>query len=215
MHVTRYVTGACALLLAAATPVAALPAHAAAAPAVTARAVPAPAADAPAFYTPDGVSAWLLARSDCGITFGVPRVLGWLDGFGIRWLPRGLGSLVSDFEYEWDDVSFTSRVWETGPDSDGGYRVDLQVTVLRGAVLTSSAAMHQFLAEYHEREPQRWARERFRHQDGSGFRTRSEVFWLAQPGVAVWVHADRGRFTDRDLVRTACGVTARLPRTTT
>ncbi|WP_051425502.1 hypothetical protein [Jiangella gansuensis] len=130
----------------------------------------------------------------------------WLDGFRIRWLPPGLGPLVSDFEYEWDDVGFASRVWETGPDEDGAYGVDLQVTVMRSATLTDTAALHAFLTEYHERDPGDWTPEPFQHPDGPGFRTGTELFWLAEPGVAVRVHGDGQRFSSDDLTRTACDV---------
>lgn len=139
------------------------------------------------------------------------RAGGTVDGFGIRWLPPGAGASVSDFEYEWDDVSFTSRVWESGSD-DAGWSVDLQVIVLRGTSLTDAGAMHAFLAGYHERDPQTWAQHRFDHRGRPGFRTEAAVFWLAKPGVAVWVGLDRDRFDDRALVRTACGVTEEVSR---
>ncbi|TDD94529.1 hypothetical protein [Jiangella asiatica] len=130
----------------------------------------------------------------------------WLDGFGVGWLPPGRGALVSDFAYEWEDVGFLARVWESGPDGDGAYRRDLQVTVMRSATFTDADALHAFLAEYHEEDPDRWAREAFQHPDGPGFRTGTEVFWLAQPGVAVRVSVDGERFSGRDLIRTACDV---------
>jgi hypothetical protein len=148
------------------------------------------------------------ARADCDIISPTSGDHAWLDGFSIGSLPAGLGPQVSDFEYEWEDVSFTSRVWETGPDDDGAYRVDLHIAVLRGEVLTDAEAMHAFLAEYHERDPAVWARDQFRHADGSGFRTASEAFWLAKPGVAVQVYLDRERFSEATLVRIARGVRA-------
>jgi hypothetical protein len=107
------------------------------------------------------------ARADCDIISPTSGDHAWLDGFSIGSLPAGLGPQVSDFEYEWEDVRFTSRVWETGPDDDGAYRVDLHIAVLRGEVLTDAEAMHAFLAEYHERDPAVWARDQFRHADGS------------------------------------------------
>lgn len=139
------------------------------------------------------------------------RAGGPVDGFGIRWLPPRVGASVSDFEYEWDDVSFTSRVWESGSD-DAGWSVDLQVIVLRGKSLSDAEAMHAFLAGYHERDPQTWARQRFDHRGRPGFRTEAAVFWLAKPEVVVWVGLDRDRFDDRALVRTACGVTEEVSR---
>lgn len=132
------------------------------------------------------------------------RVSAGLDGFRIGWVPPGIGTSVSDFAYEWDDVSFTSRVWESGSDTDG-WNVDLHVTVLRGDVLDDPAGMHAFLAEYHEKDPRTWAQQPFDHRGRPGFRTESAVFWLAEPGVAVWVRV-APRFGDQALVRTACSV---------
>ena len=34
-----------------------------------------------------------------------------LDGFTVSRLPRGIGGKVSNFEYEWEDVSFHTQVW--------------------------------------------------------------------------------------------------------
>src|SRR6185503_2198322 len=65
---------------------------------------------------------------------------GTLDGFVIENLPDGLG-MPSDFEYEWEDVSFHSRVWETGPDPEGAFKVDLTVKTLRGEKLTDLEAL--------------------------------------------------------------------------
>ena len=46
------------------------------------------------------------------------RTASMLDGFVIGHVPAG--SAVADrLQYEWEDVSFHSRVWETGPDSEG------------------------------------------------------------------------------------------------
>jgi hypothetical protein len=144
--------------------------------------------------------------SACPSAAPMPERTHVVDGFRLGWLPAGLGTFVSDFTYEWDDVSFTSRVWETGSD-DAGWRVDLQVTVMRGDVLSDPAAMHAYLARYHERDPETWARTPFDHLGDPGFRAETALFWLAEPGVAVWVHLDGERFSDQQLVRTACGVT--------
>lgn len=148
--------------------------------------------------------------SACPQAAPMPQRAPVVDGFRLGWLPAGLGGSVSDFTYEWDGVSFTSRVWETGSD-DAGWTVDLQVTVMRGDVLSDPAAMHAYLAHYHERDPETWAQATFDHLGDPGFRTESAVFWLSEPGVAVWVHLDDERFSDQALVRTACGVT-RTPR---
>ena len=79
-----------------------------------------------------------------------------LDGFVIGSLPRGLGDLQTDFEYEWEDVTFHSRVWETGQDADGGYRVDLTVKTMRSSTLTDLDGVRTFLLEYYERDPAQW-----------------------------------------------------------
>ena len=52
---------------------------------------------------------------------------GELDGFSIGHLPVAIDdrTSVSDFEYEWGDVAFSSRVWER-PREGGGAEVVLQ-----------------------------------------------------------------------------------------
>src|SRR5215207_4299475 len=62
-----------------------------------------------------------------------------LDGFVISYTPRGIGS-PTDFEYEWEDVVFHSRVWETGSDAENATKVDLTVNTLRGAGLSDLEA---------------------------------------------------------------------------
>lgn len=143
------------------------------------------------------------AGHDCGRA-PAPRHAQWLDGFLLRSVPSEAGPLVTDFEYEWEDVAFRSRVWESGPDADGGYQVDLQVQVLRAPTLTDPATLRSFLAEYLER-PAGWVTESFDHPDGIGFRDADELFWLAAPGLAVRVQAGE-EVGPRDLERTACGV---------
>lgn len=129
-----------------------------------------------------------------------------LDGFVIGWVPHGVGSLVTDFSYEWDDVAHRSRVWETGPDADGAYRVDLTVTVLRGERLHDIEAVRDYLADYLEHDPERWPLRTFRHRGRPGYHNGVEAFWLAEPGVAVRVRVDDERFTERQLMRTTLGV---------
>ena len=73
----------------------------------------------------------------------------------IEHLPDGIGT-PSDFEYEWEDVSFHSRVWETGPDPEGAFKVDLTVKTLRGEKLTDLEALKTFLIEYEEKDPDSW-----------------------------------------------------------
>jgi hypothetical protein len=147
---------------------------------------------------------------DCG-PVRPPRHLRWLDGFALRWVPPGVGPLVTDFAYEWDDVGFRSRVWESGPYPDESYRVDLQVTVMRSPSFTDVAALRGFLAEYLERDPASWATTPFDHPDGPGFRDAGELFWLAAPGVAVRVFGGGEQVDLRDLTRTACAVRQVMP----
>ncbi|GAA3753655.1 hypothetical protein HDA32_004436 [Spinactinospora alkalitolerans] len=129
---------------------------------------------------------------------------GELDGFAIGHVPSGAGDAVSDFDYEWGRVAFSSRVWERRV--DGGYRVDLTVAVLRGERLRDLDALREFLAEYHERDPDAWALEPFRHGEHRGHITDGQAFWLVEPGLAVSVRLDAGRFGRGELTRTALGV---------
>lgn len=140
-----------------------------------------------------------------------PRHPRWLDGFRLGWVPPGIGPMVSDFAYEWDDVGFWSRVWESGPYPDESFRVDLQVTVMRSPSFTDVAAVRGFLVEYLERDPGGWATAPFGHPDGPGFLDVGELFWLAEPGVAVRVLGGGEQVDMRDLVRTACAVRQVMP----
>jgi hypothetical protein len=132
----------------------------------------------------------------------VPRIL---NGFEISWLPDRLGPHVSDFTYEWEDVTHRSRVWERGPDDSGGYSVDLTVKTLRGSSLDNLEALRDYLADYHERGDD-WPLERFDHHGHPGYHAEGQAFWLQAPGVAVSVTIDTARFTDRDLTKTALGI---------
>lgn len=140
-----------------------------------------------------------------GCTDDGPRG-GRLDGFAIDVLPVGVGEQVSDFTYEWEEVTFNSRVWESGPDEDGAYSVDASVKILRGDRLTDLSALLDYLAYYHERDVESWELTEFEHPDGPGYRGAGEAFWLVEPGVAVSVRVDGDRFTTADLMRTANGV---------
>ncbi len=108
---------------------------------------------------------------------------GELDGFHIGHVPDGIGTEVSDFATEWEDVTCATRVWER--QVDDGWRVDLRVHVLRGDRLTDLAALHDFLAEFHERDPAGWELAEFAHPDGPGLIGVGEAFWMVEPGVAV------------------------------
>ncbi len=127
-----------------------------------------------------------------------------LDGFVIKHLPHGIGT-PSDFEYEWEDVSFHSRVWETGPDPEGGYKVDLTVKTLRGEKLTDLEALKSFLVEYEEKDPDSWELRPVKVGPYDGLATDDEVFYFVSPGVAAEVSLDRERFTEQDLLHTADG----------
>ena len=129
---------------------------------------------------------------------------GTLDGFVIENLPDGLGT-PSDFEYEWEDVSFHSRVWETGPDPEGAFKVDLTVKTLRGERLTDLEAVKDFLVEYEENEPGDWQLEPVKVGGYDALFAGNEVFYFIEPGVAAEVTIDHERFTDEDVLDTAAG----------
>ena len=128
---------------------------------------------------------------------------GTLDGFVIENLPDGIGT-PSDFEYEWEDVSFHSRVWETGPDSNGAYKVDLTVKTIRGDKITDLEALKDFLVEYEERDPG-WQLTPVKVGGYDGLFAGDEVFYFVEPGVAAEVTIDHDRFTDEDVLDTAAG----------
>ena len=134
-----------------------------------------------------------------------------LDGFVIDSLPDGLGT-PSDFEYEWEDVRFHSRVWETGPDPEGAYKVDLTAKTLRGEKLTDLEALKTFLIEYEEKDPDSWELRAVKVGEHDGLATGDEVFYFVSPGVAAEVSIDHERFTEEDLLNTATGF---HPETTT
>ncbi|HEY2762777.1 MAG TPA: hypothetical protein VGJ13_01970 [Pseudonocardiaceae bacterium] len=135
-----------------------------------------------------------------------------LDGFTLRHLPDRLGPIVSDVDYEWDDVSFRTRVWERGPDAESGYHVDLTAAVLRGERLTDPDALRDFLADYLDHDPQQWPLQRYDRNSchgfaTSGFATSERVFFLFRPGVAVQVVADEGNVvTPDELIAIADGI---------
>ncbi|NJP32365.1 hypothetical protein [Micromonospora thermarum] len=129
---------------------------------------------------------------------------GVLDGFHIGYVPVGVGSEVSDFASEWEDVRLATRVWER--QVTDGYRVDLRVHVLRGDRLTDLAALRDFLAEYQERDPASWAPTDFAHGTSPGGVTDDQAFWLVEPGVAVTVLVDPERVDRDQVVATALSI---------
>ncbi|SCL15811.1 hypothetical protein GA0070616_0838 [Micromonospora nigra] len=139
-----------------------------------------------------------------GASGPVGRDGGVLNGFHIRQVPGDVGTEVSDFASEWDDVRFATRVWER--QTDDGYRVDLRVHVMRGERLTDLAALRDFLTDYHERDPADWPLTEFTHGDTTGLRDDSQAFWLAEPGVAVNVLVEPGQVDREQLTATALAI---------
>lgn len=129
-----------------------------------------------------------------------------LDGVLLTAVPADVGTLVDNVRATIDDVVTTARVWESGPDTDGRYRVDLTVTVLRGPDLTDPAAVHRFLARYLGHHDASWAQIHYLHLDGTGYRDGYRAFWLVHPGMAVMVRLDPSTATAARLVATADGV---------
>ena len=127
-----------------------------------------------------------------------------VDGFVIEHLPAGIGT-PSDFEYEWEDVVFQSRVWETGPDPEGAFTVDLTVKTLRGDKLNDLEALKAFLVEYEEKDPGAWQLRPVKIGPYDGLAAEDEVFYFVSPGLAAEVSLDRTRFTEDDLLSTATG----------
>ncbi|SIO86231.1 hypothetical protein [Nocardiopsis sp. JB363] len=131
-----------------------------------------------------------------------------LDGFTVTHLPDPVGPQASaaDFTYEWEDVAFTSRVWEQAKES-GGFQVVLQVLVLRGDELVDLAAVRAFLARYHERDPDDWELTDLTRDDGApGLYGDTEAFWVPGEGVAVEVRDASGLVGEEGLLATARGV---------
>ena len=126
-----------------------------------------------------------------------------LDGFRLTHLPAGLGT-PSNFAYEWDDVAFHARDWETR--HDDGWRVDLTIETLRGDRLASLAAVRDYLTDYLEQDPASWTLRPVTIGHRRGLRTDDRVFWLMRPGLAVSVSIDPDRYGVAELLRTARGV---------
>jgi hypothetical protein len=148
-----------------------------------------------------GVAAVLVAPSGAAATAPV------LDGVQLRYLPAGLGT-TTDFAYEYDDVSFVARVWESGSDADG-WRVDLDVDVMRGATLSDPAELRDWFIAYEDRPPADARYRAIRVHGHRGWMSRDEIFWLMRPGLAIAVQLDRSRWSAGQLSRTAWGVRAR------
>jgi len=124
-----------------------------------------------------------------------------LDGVQLRHLPAGLGG-STDFEYEYDDVAFVARVWESGSD-DAGWSVDLDVDVMRGDRLSSPRALDDWFIPYEDRPADEVSYHRVRIHGRLGWATRDEVFWLVRPGLAIAMTLDRHRWSHAALMRAA------------
>ncbi|APC36549.1 hypothetical protein A9R04_18500 [Nocardiopsis dassonvillei] len=136
---------------------------------------------------------------------------GELDGFTIGYLPDQIDdqTSVSDFDYEWGGVSFSSRVWETTLEG-GGARVVLQVLVMRGDRLTDLSAVRDFLTHYHERSPD-WELTEFDNNGLTALHGETEAFWTPFRGAAVEVRDAFGLVGQQELLTTARGVRAANP----
>jgi hypothetical protein len=133
-----------------------------------------------------------------------------IDGFRLCFLPAGLGSLVTDFDYEWEDVAFVDRTWER--QVADGYRVDLSIAVGRGAVLSSASAMYAYMAEYLEQDPATWDVRPIRVHGRPGYFGAGRVFFLARPGVMISVLFDAERFAPGTGLRIAGGIRSATSR---
>ena len=155
-----------------------------------------------ALFTAPATAAFATSLYDA-VERGVPMTSPDLDSFRIAHLPAGIGAQVSDFETEWEDVRFHSRVWES--EADGGFRVDLTMKTLRGDGLTDLEAVKSFLTEYHEGDDDEWDPQPVQVGPYQGFRTGDQVFWFVEAGVAAAVTLDLGRFGEPELTATADG----------
>ncbi|ADB34322.1 hypothetical protein Kfla_5308 [Kribbella flavida DSM 17836] len=127
-----------------------------------------------------------------------------LDGFVIDHLPDGLGT-PSDFEYEWEEVTFHSRVWETGPDPDGATKVDLTLKTIRGDRVADLETLREFLTEYHEKDPAAWQLTPAQLGSYGGYTVDGQAFYFVSPGLAAELTIDRTRFPQEALLATAEG----------
>lgn len=138
-----------------------------------------------------------------GAAPAVAAQAGTLDGLRIGHVPRGLGT-ASDFAYEYNDVTFVSRVWES--QNATGWQVDLTVDVLRGDRLATPAALHDWLIDYQDRPAGEAQYRRTRVHGHAAWIGRDEIFWLLRPGVAVMIRLDTERWNHCELRQTAVSV---------
>jgi hypothetical protein len=142
---------------------------------------------------------------------GDPRG-GELSGFTVGHLPAQVDDQTSaeDFDYEWGDVAFSTRVWEKALEG-GGARVVLQVLVMRGDRLTDLDAVREFLTEYHERSPDTWELTEFDNGGVPALHGETEAFWTPAKGVAVEVRDTFGLVGQDELLETARGISQVRP----
>lgn len=112
------------------------------------------------------------------------------------WLPTGLGEL-SSFDYSYDDVSFTSAVWES--QTPDGWRVDLHLTVMSGDRLSDGKALHDWFIDYQQRPPEDVDYRTVTALGQPGWMTRDQLFYLVRPGLAVSITVDPARWSTADL----------------
>ena len=122
-----------------------------------------------------------------------------IDHVAFEHLPRGLGQ-SSNFRYRFNRVDFTARVWESR--SSGGWRVDLDIDVMRGARLSSGSALHDWFIGYEQRASHPHYLPVLVHGH-PGWLCPDQLFWLMRPGLAVSVQIDGSRWATWSVVRTA------------
>jgi hypothetical protein len=122
-----------------------------------------------------------------------------IDDVAFRYLPPGLGK-PSNFVYDFERVDFVARVWESRIPQ--GWRVDLDLVVMRGARLSSPRALHRWFIAYDVRDPAPVYRP-VRVRGHPGWLAKDEVFWLIRPGLAVSATVDGARWTRHEARRIA------------
>src|SRR5262249_14601682 len=136
--------------------------------------------------SPDGHSA----------TNGEPATV--VDGIEFDYLPDGLGR-PSDFQYDYADVKFVSRVWESR--TQAGWSVDLDVVVMRGAHMRTKTGFRHWFVSYEDRSPAPTYIPFGVHKH-YGWLAKDQLFWLIRPGLAVSVQFDHSRWPGYDVVQT-------------
>lgn len=126
-----------------------------------------------------------------------------LDGVRVGHLPNGLGT-SSDFTYEYDEVAFVSRVWES--QTTEGWQVDLSVDVLRSPRLTDGQTLHDWIIDYEDRPAGEadYVPTSVHHRPA--WVNHDEIFWLLRPGLAMSVRLDTARWPHAELATIARSV---------